>query len=204
MRYLLSIILCLWAGCAWAFPPGFMGAVTQGSVASGSTYYIGYKAETEQSSFTSPEATWLSFTSTSLDRIYLRKLTIPAGSTVSRIGVRFGAKVASGGVTAGVWTSSGERLAGAVLASASITPSANSWVFSSSLSGTQTVFASNTTVFVGYTYDDPTSFSVLYDSTPSSSDDYSYKTDGTYPYTSGGSLSYFTDRDLPVVLEYQR
>jgi len=34
MRYLLSIILCLWASCAWAFPPGFIGAVTQGGVAS--------------------------------------------------------------------------------------------------------------------------------------------------------------------------
>lgn len=29
MRYLLSIILCLWASSAWAFPPGFIGAVTQ-------------------------------------------------------------------------------------------------------------------------------------------------------------------------------
>lgn len=35
MRYLLSIILCLWASCAWAFPPGFIGAVTQGAVAGG-------------------------------------------------------------------------------------------------------------------------------------------------------------------------
>jgi hypothetical protein len=34
MRYLLSIILCLWASCVWAFPPGFIGAVTSaGSVA---------------------------------------------------------------------------------------------------------------------------------------------------------------------------
>lgn len=35
MRYLLSIILWLWASCApaWAFPPGFIGSVTQtGSV----------------------------------------------------------------------------------------------------------------------------------------------------------------------------
>jgi len=31
MRYLLSIILCLWASCSWAFPPGFIGAVTQGT-----------------------------------------------------------------------------------------------------------------------------------------------------------------------------
>lgn len=31
MRYLLSIILCLWASCSWAFPPGFIGAVTQGA-----------------------------------------------------------------------------------------------------------------------------------------------------------------------------
>lgn len=46
MKYLLSIILCLWAGCAgvsqsWAFPPGFIGAVTQGSVvAGGSKTYL--------------------------------------------------------------------------------------------------------------------------------------------------------------------
>lgn len=36
MRYLSSIIFCLWAGCAWAFPPGFIGAVTQ-SASGGST-----------------------------------------------------------------------------------------------------------------------------------------------------------------------
>ena len=35
MRYLLSTIFCLWASCAWAFPPGFIGAVTQGSTAGG-------------------------------------------------------------------------------------------------------------------------------------------------------------------------
>jgi len=26
-RYTLSIILCLWASCAWAFPPGFIGVI---------------------------------------------------------------------------------------------------------------------------------------------------------------------------------
>lgn len=31
-RYLLSIILCLWASCAWAFPPGFIGAVASGGL----------------------------------------------------------------------------------------------------------------------------------------------------------------------------
>jgi hypothetical protein len=31
MRYLLSIILCLWAGTAWAFPPGFLGAISGGT-----------------------------------------------------------------------------------------------------------------------------------------------------------------------------
>lgn len=35
MRYLLSIIFCLWAGCAWAFPPGFIGAVTHGAAVTG-------------------------------------------------------------------------------------------------------------------------------------------------------------------------
>ena len=35
MRYLLSIMLCLLASCAWAFPPGFIRAVTHGSTVSG-------------------------------------------------------------------------------------------------------------------------------------------------------------------------
>lgn len=30
MRYILSIILCSWASCACAFPPGFIGAATGG------------------------------------------------------------------------------------------------------------------------------------------------------------------------------
>lgn len=37
MRYLLSMIFCLWASCALAFPPGFIGAVTQG-VSGGGTF----------------------------------------------------------------------------------------------------------------------------------------------------------------------
>jgi len=35
MKYLLSIILCLWVSCAWAFPPGFIGAITQRDVVAG-------------------------------------------------------------------------------------------------------------------------------------------------------------------------
>ena len=35
MRYLLSTIFCLWASCAWAFPPGFIGAVTHGAAVTG-------------------------------------------------------------------------------------------------------------------------------------------------------------------------
>lgn len=31
MKYILSIICCLWASCAMAFPPGFIGAVTHGA-----------------------------------------------------------------------------------------------------------------------------------------------------------------------------
>jgi len=33
MRYLLPIVFCLFTSCAWAFPPGFIGAVTQSGVA---------------------------------------------------------------------------------------------------------------------------------------------------------------------------
>ena len=33
MRHLLSIMMCLWASCAWAFPSGFIGAITQGTSA---------------------------------------------------------------------------------------------------------------------------------------------------------------------------
>lgn len=32
-RYILSIILCLTASCAWAFPPGFLGVVGGGAAA---------------------------------------------------------------------------------------------------------------------------------------------------------------------------
>lgn len=41
-RYLLSIILCLWASCAWAFPPGFIGAVAsgEGSYCTGKTSLV--------------------------------------------------------------------------------------------------------------------------------------------------------------------
>ena len=35
MRHLLSIIMCLWASCAWAFPPEFIGAVTHGAAVTG-------------------------------------------------------------------------------------------------------------------------------------------------------------------------
>lgn len=35
MRHLLSIMMCLWASCAWAFPPGFIGVVTQGGAVTG-------------------------------------------------------------------------------------------------------------------------------------------------------------------------
>lgn len=30
MRYIISLILCLWASCSWAFGPGFFAAVTSG------------------------------------------------------------------------------------------------------------------------------------------------------------------------------
>jgi len=39
-KYILSIIFCLWASCAWAFPPGFIGAVTQGADADGYTLIL--------------------------------------------------------------------------------------------------------------------------------------------------------------------
>jgi len=30
-KFMLSLILCLWASASWAFPPGFIGAITQGA-----------------------------------------------------------------------------------------------------------------------------------------------------------------------------
>ena len=47
MRCLLSIILCLWASCSWAFPPGFIGAVTQGAAsAPASAFYFDCESDT--------------------------------------------------------------------------------------------------------------------------------------------------------------
>lgn len=195
--HIFCILLCVSSGYAFQL-------TGSGIITSSSLYYIGYKSETEQTSFNDPSATWQSFTSTSGSRVYLRALTIPAGATVKRIKIYFGANVESSGVTAGVWAYSSSTAAGAALATSTITPSANSWVFSGDLSGTQTSFQSSTNVYIGYAVNTPTRFTISYDSSPAGTDDYKYNTSITYPFSSGGSLANFTDRDLPVVLEYSK
>jgi len=45
-KIILSLILCLWTASAWAFPPGLVGATTQGASAGGATYILSADFET--------------------------------------------------------------------------------------------------------------------------------------------------------------
>jgi hypothetical protein len=199
MKQLISIIaILLWASSAWGGTQAPRKLVT--AAAGGAAYYIGYTTDTETS--TSPSATPNNITYVSgIDsRVILRKLVIPAGSTITNIWYRFGDSADNTALQVVVYAYVSDTEGGGRLASANITPSLNSWVRSSTLSGTQTYFSSDTTVFVGLTFTSAsTSFTVTRESTGS---DYFYKTATYNPSTLGAvsSASY----NLAVVLEQTR
>ena len=89
----------------------------------------------------------LSSASVIVETMYLKPITIPAGSTIKGIWVHY--KTPDGGVPYEVGVYTYETLGGdgTRVAGASVTPVANTWVKSSALTGT-TYFADETTVYI--------------------------------------------------------
>lgn len=206
IKYIIALLLlasqcCAGVGIGVTPWPGPGQNIPAGAA---TTYYLGYLDEVETTS--TPSGTPNSSTTITADNgTRLRKITIPAGATVKTIWYRFGSGVTCNGgnpVKVSIFSYVSDTAGGDLLAESTITPSANTWVESGILSGSQTYFSSNTDVFVGITFLCTTGsdFTITRNS---SGTDYFYKT-SVYSSTNLGAGVSSAAFGFASVLEYER
>lgn len=172
--------------------------IIQKEIRAKTSYFSGFPDETETKILTNiaPESY---YTAIKGDRILLRRMTIPAGSSIKNVHYYFGKSISCTSIAVQILSYISDTKAGNLLASANINPQANQWVSSNELSGSQTFFDKDTPVYVGIRVESITSFEF---SRNLGGLDYFYNDSPPYDFTSInlGSAPY----NAAIVLEYTK